>query len=51
MQVSEVNQVELEVPENKTHLIGDYSVTIDAAGAEQGDHLSGWLVVPMTLVI
>ena len=45
MQVSEVNQVELEVPENQTHLIGDYSLTIDTARAEQGDYLSGWLVV------
>ena len=46
MQVSEVNKLNLEVPENKTHLIGDYSVTIDTARAEQGgDYLSGWLVV------
>ena len=40
MQSNEVNSIDMEVPINTSHLIGDYQFTVDTARAQQGEYLS-----------
>ena len=45
LDASEVQKTHLELPENLSTLMGEYSLTVDSSAAEQGDYFVGWVEV------